>query len=194
MLKWLKGKVKELNITVTGSSRVGETTIAELLIGYNSEGTQNLTLLDVYQRKLKLHGLEVSVRISDIKSDDSLATEQIDFIKKSDVVIITFLRDSDNIFDQVTGTYNKMKSITKALIVFIGTPCKTDEKQMRRISSKVELENKFKKNFDCLYYEVSDQYKGKKVLQELYEEVEIKEGPYHTTVISMDCIRSEHFP
>ena len=185
--------MKELNITVTGSSRVGETTIAKLLIGYNSEGMQNLTLLDVYQRKLKLHGSEVFVKISDIKSDDSLAKEQIDVLKNSDVVVITFLLDSNSIFDEVTGTYNQIKSITNALIVFIGTKFKTDEKQMKRMRSKVELEKEFKKNFDCLYYEVSDQLKGKLVLQKLYEEVEIKQGPYHTTVISMDCIRSEHF-
>ena len=193
MLKWLNGKMKELNIAVTGSSRVGGIIIAKLLIGYNSKGMPNSTFLDVYQQKLTLHGSEVFVKISDIKIDDSLAKEQIDVIKSSDVVIIPFLRDNDSIFDKVTGTYNKIKNITNALIVFIATTCKTD-RQMRRVRSKVELEKEFKKNFDCLYYEVLDQPKGKLVLQRLYEEVEIKQGPYHTTVISVNYIRLEHFP
>ena len=59
--------MKELNIAVTGSSRVGETIIAKLLIGYNSKGMPNSTFLDGYQQKLTLHGSEVFVKISDMK-------------------------------------------------------------------------------------------------------------------------------
>ena len=185
--------MKQLNITVTGSCIVGDTTIAKSLMGSNPVDMRNSALLDVYKQKIKLHGSKVFIKISDIKSDDTFSKEQIEVIENSDVLIIAFSRDSHNTFEHAIDIYNMIKSITNALIVFIGTSCKTDGKRIKRRRSKGELEKEFKDNFDSLYYEISDLSKGRKILKQLYEEVQIKQGPYHTTVISMNSIRLKQF-
>lgn len=185
--------MKQLNITVTGSCLVGDTTIAKSLMGSNSVDMANSALLDVYKQKLKLHGSEVFIKISDIKSNDTFPKEQIEVIENSDVLIIAFSRDSQNTFDHAIDIYDMTKGITNALIVFVGTTCKTDGKRIKRTRSRRELEKEFKENFDSLYYEISDLSNGRIILKKLYEEVQIKQGPYHTTVISMNRIRLKEY-
>lgn len=185
--------MKQLNVTVTGTCAVGNTTIAKLLMGSNSVDMRNSALLDVYEQKIKLHGSEVFIKISDIESDENISKERIEVIENSDVMIIAFSRDNHNPFYHAIDIYNMIKSITNALVVFMETTCKTDGKCIKRIRSKREIEKEFTGNCDYLYYEISDLSKGKIILKQLYEEVQIKQGPYHTTVISMDRIRLKKF-
>ena len=91
-------ETKDLMITIVGSSGVGKTTIAKSLIGSNSEDIEKPSIFDVYEKRTKLHGSNVNIRINDIKSDVVFAAEQMIMAEKSDVLIIAFSRDSHGTF------------------------------------------------------------------------------------------------
>ena len=73
--------------------------------------------------------------------------------------------------------------------MFIGTVFQKNAKKTSNRKSKWELEKEFKDYYNSLYFEFSEGSRGKSVLEKLYEEVEIRRGPYYTTVISMNQIR-----
>ena len=181
-------ETKELIITITGSSGVGKTTIGKSLIGSKPEDIGKPTIFDVYEKRTKLHGSNVNIKINDIKSDAVFAAEQMIMAEKSDVLIIVFSRDSHSTFQRAINIYNTFKNLN-TFIVFIGTKLQKNVKNIRNSKSKWDLEKEFKDYYDSLYFEFSERSKGKSILEKLYEEVEIRRGPYYTTVISMNQIR-----
>ena len=181
-------ETKDLMITIVGSSGVGKTTIAKSLIGSNSEDIEKPSIFDVYEKRTKLHGSNVNIRINDIKSDVVFAAEQMIMAEKSDVLIIAFSRDSHGTFQCAINIYNTFKNLN-VFIVFIGTVFQKNAKKTSNRKSKWELEKEFKDYYNSLYFEFSEGSRGKSVLEKLYEEVEIRRGPYYTTVISMNQIR-----
>ena len=181
-------ETKDLMITIVGSSGVGKTTIAKSLIGSNSEDIEKPSIFDVYEKRTKLHGSNVNIRINDIKSDVVFAAEQMIMAEKSDVLIIAFSRDSHGTFQRAINIYNTFKNLN-VFIVFIGTVFQKNAKKTSNRKSKWELEKEFKDYYNSLYFEFSEGSRGKSVLEKLYEEVEIRRGPYYTTVISMNQIR-----
>ena len=181
-------ETKDLMITIVGSSGVGKTTIAKSLIGSNSEDIEKPSIFDVYEKRTKLHGSNVNIRINDIKSDVVFAAEQMIMAEKSDVLIIAFSRDSHGTFQRAINIYNTFKNLN-VFIVFIGTVFQKNAKKTRNRKSKWELEKEFKDYYNSLYFEFSEGSRGKSILEKLYEEVEIRRGPYYTTVISMNQIR-----
>ena len=188
MGKELNDETKDLMITIVGSSGVGKTTIAKSLIGSNSEDIEKPSIFDVYEKRTKLHGSNVNIRINDIKSDVVFAAEQMIMAEKSDVLIIAFSRDSHGTFQRAINIYNTFKNLN-VFIVFIGTVFQKNAKKTRNRKSKWELEKEFKDYYNSLYFEFSEGSRGKLILEKLYEEVEIRRGPYYTTVISMNQIR-----
>ena len=182
-------EIKQLMLTTIGSRRVGKTTIAKSLIESMSENIEKPTLVDVYEKNTKLHGTKVNIIINDIKSDNVFAAEQMVLLEKSDVLLIVFSRDSHSTFQHAIDIFNKVKSLQNILTVFIGTKFPKNAKIGRYSKSKWELEEEFKNHYDSLYLEFSDHSRGKLILEKLYEEVEIRRGPYYTTVISMNKIR-----
>ena len=182
-------EIKQLMLTTIGSRRVGKTTIVKSLIESMSENIEKPTLVDVYEKNTKLHGAKVNIIINDIKSDNVFAAEQMVLLEKSDVVLIVFSRDSHSTFQHAVDIFNKIKSLQNTLTVFIGTKFPKNAKIGRYSKSKWELEEEFKNHYDFLYFEFSDHSRGKLILEKLYEEVEIRRGPYYTTVISMNKIR-----
>lgn len=181
-------ETKDLMITIVGSSGVGKTTIAKSLIGSNSEDIEKPSIFGVYEKRTKLHGSNVNIRINDIKSDVVFAAEQMIMAEKSDVLIIAFSRDSHGTFQRAINIYNTFKNLN-VFIVFIGTVFQKNAKKTRNRKSKWELEKEFKDYYNSLYFEFSEGSRGKSILEKLYEEVEIRRGPYYTTVISMNQIR-----
>ena len=181
-------ETKDLMITIVGSSGVGKTTIAKSLIGSNSEDIEKPSIFDVYEKRTKLHGSNVNIRINDIKSDVVFAAEQMIMAEKSDVLIIAFSRDSHGTFQRAINIYNTFKNLN-VFIVFIGTVFQKNAKKTSNRKSKWELEKEFKDYYNSLYFEFSEGSRGKSILEKLYEEVEIRRGPYYTTVISMNQIR-----
>ena len=181
-------ETKDLMITIVGSSGVGKTTIAKSLIGSNSEDIEKPSIFDVYEKRTKLHGSNVNIRINDIKSDAVFAAQQMIMAEKSDVLIIAFSRDSHGTFQRAINIYNTFKNLN-VFIVFIGTVFQKNAKKTRNRKSKWELEKEFKDYYNSLYFEFSEGSRGKSILEKLYEEVEIRRGPYYTTVISMNQIR-----
>ena len=181
-------ETKDLMITIVGSSGVGKTTIAKSLIGSNSEDIEKPSIFDVYEKRTKLHGSNVNIKINDIKSDAVFAAEQMIMAEKSDVLIIAFSRDSHGTFQRAINIYNTFKNLN-VFIVFIGTVFQKNAKKTRNRKSKWELEKEFKDYYRSLYFEFSEGSRGKSILEKLYEEVEIRRGPYYTTVISMNQIR-----
>lgn len=181
-------ETKDLMITIVGSSGVGKTTIAKSLIGSNSEDIEKPSIFGVYEKRTKLHGSNVNIRINDIKSDVVFAAEQMIMAEKSDVLIIAFSRDSHGTFQRAINIYNTFKNLN-VFIVFIGTVFQKNAKKTSNRKSKWELEKEFKDYYNSLYFEFSEGSRGKSVLEKLYEEVEIRRGPYYTTVISMNQIR-----
>ena len=188
MGKEQKDETKELIITIIGSSGVGKTTIGKSLIGSKSEDMEKPTIFDIYEKGIKLHGSNVNIKINDIKSDAVFAAEQMIMAENSDVLIIVFSRDSHGTFQRAINLYSTFKNLN-VFIVFIGTKFQKNEKKIQNSKSKWELEKEFKDYYDSLYFEFSEGSRGKAILEKLYEEVEIRRGPYYTTVISMNKIR-----
>ena len=75
------------------------------------------------------------------------------------------------------------------LIAFVGTKFRKNTNHFRYTRSKWQLEQEFEDHYESLYFEFSDCSGGTLILEKLYEEVEIKRGPYYTTLISMNQIR-----
>ena len=182
-------ETKKLIITTIGSSKVGKTTIAKSLIGSNSEGIEKPTLFDVFEKKTKLHDTKVNIKINDAKSDDIYAADQMALIEKSDVLLIVFSRDSHSTFKHAINIYNKVRNLQNVLIAFVGTKFRKNTNHFRYTRSKWQLEQEFEDHYESLYFEFSDCSRGTLILEKLYEEVEIKRGPYYTTLISMNQIR-----
>ena len=182
-------ETKKLIITTIGSSKVGKTTIAKSLIGSNSEDIEKPTLFDVFEKKTKLHDTKVNIKINDVKSDDIYAADQMALIEKSDVLLIVFSRDSHSTFKHAINIYNKVRNLQNVLIAFVGTKFRKNTNHFRYTRSKWQLEQELEDHYESLYFEFSDCSRGTLTLEKLYEEVEIKQGPYYTTLISMNQIR-----
>ena len=182
-------ETKKLIVSTIGSSKVGKTTIAKSLIGCNSEDIEKPTSLDVFEKKAKLHGTKVNIKINDIKSDDIYAADQMALIEKSDVLLIVFSRDNHGTFKHAINLYNKVRNLQNLLIAFVGTKFPKNTNRFRYTRNKWQLEQEFKDHYESLYFEFSDCSRGALILEKLFEEVEIKRGPYYTTLISMNQIR-----
>ena len=188
MIKRQKKEIRNLNITVIGNN-VGKTPIATSLLGYDMGYIRKCNILELAERKTCIHGLDVLVKIDEINTDYEFLISQVEAIENAHVVLIVFSRDSHDTFKHAIDVYNCVKNLENVLTAFVGTEFCPRGQFLKRVRSKTEMKKEIMRNYNSLYFEFSKPSNGDSILQKLFEEVEIKRGPYRTTTVSMNNIK-----
>lgn len=188
MIKRQKKERRNLNVTVIGNN-VGKTPIATSLLGYEMEYNRKCSTLELAERKRSIHGLDVLVKINEINTDGEFLISQVEAIENAHVVLIVFSRDSHDTFKHAIDVYNCVKNLENVLTAFVGTGFCPGGQFLKRVRSKTEMKKEIMRNYNSIYFEFSKRSHGDSILQKLFEEVEIKRGPYRTTTISMNDIK-----
>ena len=188
MIKRQKKEIRNLNITVIGNN-VGKTQIATSLLGFDVGYLRKCSILELAERKTCIHGSDVLVKIDEINTDNEFLISQVEAIENAHVVLIVFSRDHHDTFKHAIDVYNCVKNLENVLIAFVGTGFYPRGQFVKRVTSKTEMKKEIMRNYNSLYFEFSKPSNGDSILQKLFEEVEIKRGPYRTTTVSMNSIK-----
>ena len=148
-------KIEDIKVITLGNSSVGKTSFLMKYIDNSFTLTYTTTLgVDFKQKKIKLNGKDIRLRIFDTAGQERFKAVSVSFIKKADGVILIYDISDLESFEAVENWIKSIREIgkDKLPIILVGNKCDlSDDKRMISLKEGQDKANEF----NIPFYETS---------------------------------------